>query len=285
MESFVFRDTNQDGLENFFGCVKSCSQANKQTPTQYRTGYGTMAINNITGTNSLRSNCEPDKSTAILTSIHEFISDYKTPSNNSSNSELSNIDDMDELNLIEREVMLDVDDVDKIIAFDPQFGKEELNFLEIEAFSHASSMISQKLMKSTSCDECKINLQLITENDMFCTNETIFVRNCNNVFRGLACIIPHICSEPSLKKKLVHHIRLIEMDLIGCLEHDFEMAHKMKQLCADHTIKTFCHKINSFLSGKAEVLPANHNLIEKLAYELKNKKKRIGKYTDIFNQH
>lgn len=71
---YVFRDTTQDGLENFFGCIKSCNQSNKTTANEYRTGYATMLINNMTGTNSMRTNCQPDDSTAILTNIHEFIS-------------------------------------------------------------------------------------------------------------------------------------------------------------------------------------------------------------------
>ncbi|XP_037037374.1 uncharacterized protein LOC119075089 [Bradysia coprophila] len=68
------RDTTQDGLENFFGCIKSCNYSNTTTASQYRTGYTTMVINNITGTNSLYSNCQPDDSESILTNIHEFIS-------------------------------------------------------------------------------------------------------------------------------------------------------------------------------------------------------------------
>lgn len=370
---FILRDTSQDGLENFFGCVNACNYSNKATPMQYRTGYATMNINNFTGTNSLHTNCQPDKSKPILTHLHEFITEFEPQSNDSSNEvskninevnvfspqfnqkvhfsegeAISNVIDADEMILYDPESdeevnfavaeatsnVMDVDemilydpecdeevnfsqveaisnimdldemvfldpesdeeeihfieseatlsDTDNMIVTDPQFEKEGLiNFIESEAISQASKHTSQKLMKCTNCEECKRNLVTITENDS--GTEAIFVRHCSNILFSLSDAIPRICSEESIKKKLMLHIESIKIDSIGCPEHDIEIIQKMKQICVDHTVTIFCSDINNILSGKTKVLPVNHDPIQKLAYEHKAKKKKIGKYSDIFN--
>lgn len=303
MKFVIFRDTSQDGLENFFGCVKSCNQSNKPTAREYRIGYGTMTINNITGTNSLRSNCEQDTSTSILTNIHEFILDCNDEASKGMmeidefiafdpNCELESdqlhvgIDDMivfdpepddEDMDLIESVVIPDNGNVDELILFDPQFDDETLNYFENEAILRDSTVICQKLMKFNHCVECKDVLQ---------TTETSIVRNCMNVLSGLNITIPHFCSEKSLKTKLLAKIESIETGVMGCSDHDLEMIQKMKELSADRAITSFCYDINSFLSGKKEALPLNYNHIQKLAfsqYDSKRKKKKIGKYSDIFN--
>lgn len=301
-----FRDTTQDGLENFFGNVKSCNQNNKATPTQYRTGYMTMTIINISGTNSLHANCQPDQSTPILANIHDFISKCKGQSidtNDLSNNQ--SFMDADDIILFdpqseeefEEEASMNYKDLNTMIIFDPEsdlsdeehsltereetiaFNAQSLetkvDFIEFEAVSYASSLICQKLIKFTKCEECKNNLQSMAETALISCVEKVLCR--------LNEIIPHICYEESLKKKLLNHIQSIEIDDIGCSEHNQEISEKIKHLGADHIILTFCNGINKILSGKTEILPLHANNIQKLAYEQRIKKKRIGKYTDIFN--
>lgn len=298
-----------------------------------------MTINNITGTNSLRANCQPDSSKAILRNIRDFMQNCKTDSKICTSDDVNNNDvqeiiisneveeqteeqvalhDMvnyideiivfdpesdeesrltkgqtfinvnemivfdpesdEESNSIKSEAFIDAED---IIVFDPEFEKNELNFNESEALSHASNLILQKLMKFTSCEECKNRLQLLEEN----ATETLFIQNCKKILCGLNEVIPHICAEKSLKKKLIEHIQSIKIDIIGCLEHNDEIERKMKELCSLNAINAFCYDINNLLSGKTDTLPITYNPMQKLAYDMKQKKKNIGKYTDIFNQN
>lgn len=74
-----FRDTSQDALENYFGGVKDCNQSRKPSTREYVSGYATMTVNNITGTNSLHSNCEQDQATSILNDMDALLSSVKSP--------------------------------------------------------------------------------------------------------------------------------------------------------------------------------------------------------------
>lgn len=291
IETVNIRDTTQDGLENFFGCIKSCNQNNKATPSQYRTGYTTMIVNNITGTNSLQSNCQPDQSTAMLTNIHEFITVCQETCQESDSIDANNASEMnlDEVTFFDSPKNLsDCDHLESMIVFDPQSEREEaINFdtelcgtevdlIKFEAISHDSSRICQKLFKTTKCEECKNNFELM--------DETAALLSIENVLRSLNEIIPKICFEDSLKKKLTKHIESMRIHFIGCSDHNQEIDQKIKNLAADHVILTFCNDISKILSGKIQVLPDNPNFIQKLAYEEGKKKNRIGKYSDVFNE-
>lgn len=296
-----YRDTSQDGLENFFGCVKSCNQANKPTPREYRTSYATMVINNITGTNSLHSNCEQDQSVSVLDNIHDFVlgcnKDPSTVTCNTdsiiafdpidqypSDQEQTLISDIDELVVfeplvndtivVESKAVSHMVKADDLVVFDPEVGNETNNYFETGALSRVAGSIYRKLMKSTQCKDCKLALDIM---------ETIFVENCTKIFRRLNKAIPHICFETSLKKKLLTNIESIATDTIGCPDHGLEMTLKLKELCTYEAITYFCYDINRYLSGKINILPINHNHIQEQAIIHKRKTKRIGKYSDIFS--
>lgn len=235
-----------------------------------------MTINNVTGTNSLNANCQPDASTPMISNIHDFMLKLSCEDDRNIDSENNNINfDLDIDDIIAYDPQSDEDeceallDVNLIIDFD--FDQRELNLIESESISQTSISILQKLMKFVHCEECKDRLSSISENDNI--NDTTFTRNCNKVLRCLNEIIPHICTENLLKKKLVEYTHAIEIDFIGCSEHNDVIVQKMKLMCADCTIKTFCYDINKFLSGKTRTLPDNYNHMQKLAYDDRQKKK------------
>lgn len=68
-------NTDQDGLENFFGEIKSNCQVSKTPiPIHFRSAQIiTQILNNLTCTNSMKSNCEKDNSTALLNNFHKFV--------------------------------------------------------------------------------------------------------------------------------------------------------------------------------------------------------------------
>lgn len=262
-----------------------------------------MTINNITGSNSLRSNCEPDSSASILSNIHEFILDrdkeefvdmdtddlvvYNPMYESGSDEEtygvkdfiVYNSDSSDvEMDLANSKVISKINDVNELIVFDPEFEDVQLNFFEESYFSQSSSVICQKLKKLTKfslCDGCKTS---------FITDESILMLHCKKVLCFLFDVIPHLCLEMNLKKKLLAKISLLAT--IGCPDHELEIDQKIKELCVDHTINSFIHNINQFLSGKIDILPEKCNIIQKLAfakYDQRRKKKKIGKHSDLFD--
>lgn len=297
-----------------------------------------MTINNITGGNSLQSNCQPDQCSAMLTNIHDFITVCKGESVNSHKvtKNPSPVDmEVDELTLFDPQPycedlnrMIDFDpepdlsddelslpltnihalthdrkiqsvrigpnnvsenpiEVDEnfnaIIDFDPQFETEDttqsletkIELISREAISQDSRVICQKLFKKTKCVECKINFELMDENATLLSVE--------RVLSSLNKIIPDICYQESLKEKLLNEIESLQIHFIGCSVHNEEIPQKIKNLSADHVILTFANNINNILSGKTQTLPHNPNYMQKLAYEQRIRKKRIGKYSDIFS--
>lgn len=241
-----------------------------------------MIINNITGTNSLHSNCQADQSTAMLTNIHEFITVYQKQSIESNNvPENRSLRNLDELSLFdsqsELENLSDCEDFNSVIVFHPQSESEEteVDVIKFEDISLGSSRICQRIFK-TKCEECKNNFKLM--------DEAAALLSIEKVLSSLNQIIPQICYEDSIRKKMIDHVQSMKTHFIGCSQHNNEIDHKIRKLAADHVILTFCNDISKILSGKTQILPDRPNLIQKLAYAERVKKKRIGKYSDIFNE-
>lgn len=290
-----------------------------------------MTINNITGGNSLHSNCQPDQCSSMLTNIHDFITEWKGQENPSlmdmeiDNPSLFDVErnfnttsvfesqcdlPVKELNHSltnthsftttfissksppANETLVNVEDVDYVnamIVFDPEFetnvasnfddqsAVSRIELISRESISYASSRICQKLFKFTKCEDCKTNFELM--------DEASAILSVERVLRSLNIIIPDICHQDSLKKQLMQRISSIQILFIGCEDYNDEIIHKTKILCVSLAIQTFSNNINSILSGKITTLPDNPNFIQKVAYTERIKKKRMGKYSDIYGEH
>lgn len=258
-----------------------------------------MLINNITGTNSLHTNCERDTSTSILGDIHKFILDCNKvashdkmdvdaiidfdPNFNTDESEHFDVDDIIEYDpdcdeeFIDGGDNLTLNNENDVILFDPQLVDDKVNYFQDEALSRASFSIRQKIIKIAPCDECKTVLG---------EAETPFVENCKQILHELKEIVPTLCVDQSLKKKILASIKSTPFGCLGCANHDQEVSQKLKEMCVDFSVTYFIDDINRFLKGSTTVLPINYNTIQKLAFDQfdqKRKKKKIGKYSDIFN--
>lgn len=93
-----------------------------------------------------------------------------------------------------------------------------------------------------------------------------------------------ICYREGIKKKLLHGIQEMKVHVVGCPEHVDVLERKVKTLAVDHIVLAFCNNINQILSGKITVLPDKPNLMERLAFEHRKKKRGIGKFSDKFNE-
>lgn len=269
---------NQDGLENIFGVVKTnCQNAKKLIPMQFRTGYATMTINNITCSNSLSTNCEPDSSVPLLSNVHELFLNFKQENENI-NCDQNDIDS--DRHAINSDKGCDQNDMFEAIIFDPQFSESELKFTEKYALSHVSNLIYNKVLKVTVCEDCRNNLQSNSvDNDDQNLPSPEFIQNFEILFCKLNEMIPHVCSEKSLKKTLISHIE--DMN-IGCAKHHKEVSLNMKKISISYALFSFCNDINSILSKKTTTQTANSNKIQDQAFTFVRKKKQIGKFSDIF---
>lgn len=261
-----------------------------------------MVINNITGTNSLYSNCQPDDSKAILSNIHDFITvcqeqphdpvpypvlDSLDCANASlfAESESDEWDECDSMIYFEPEVEDDqsvsiVPDIrskaDETIHQHSQFLETNPDFSEPNVISSQTNRICQKIYKATSCEECRENFELMDHDATLLSVEKLL--------RSLDKSIAGICYHDSIKKKLINSIQDTNIHFVGCPEHIDVLERKVKSLAVDQIVLSFCSNINKILSGKINILPDKPSLIQRLAFEHRNKKKGIGKFSDKFNQ-
>lgn len=298
--NFTFRHNNQDGLENLFGGVNSCNHVSKSIPTHFKTGYATMLVNNLNSGTSLSSNCEPDFSKPLVNNVHELLLEYIEISERENQNEIqesvSNPLELTDFNSNEL-VLFGLQEfkgcnTDELISFEPEFASMELSFVEEESISLLCGTVCRKLIEKTDCSHC-INLletpapdmtNELSNSDQFSykTPSSAFIKCFKSVYYFHTQIIPDLCSEKSLKSKIVNQL-VKDIEEIGCSEHKKELTTKMKYISADYAIKDFCNSINNLLSGKVTELPLSSNHMQSLALDFRNKGKHNGKYKEKEN--
>lgn len=266
---------NQDALENFFGCLRSCQNSSSLIAMHFRAAYGTTFIKNLSSAHSIKSNCEADKSTPLLTNLRNFFLKYDVVEETETNSSDYDTDD---------------DDEDDKIVFDPLhiFTNNDINFIDNEALKNVSSSICDKMLKITKCPNCRKTLETSYNPNDQCDSETLkhpsdlFNNNFQKLVSGMNDVLPNICVEKHLRKRLMEQLNKIVLDKMGCIKHHKEVEENFKEQTSFYGIVTFTKNINDLLNGKNTILPPNFNQIEELAYIFKAKKKHIGKHSDIF---
>lgn len=221
------------------------------------------------------TNCEVDASVPLLNNVHDLILDYKK---NARSPDDERIDED-----------IDRENGHQDIIIDPLFSVQDMHFVEDKALSYESSNICRKLLQLTNCEDC-INtihyadhLSEINEDYISSGIPTpTFNQNFKNLVRVINDIIPLLCSQKCLKLKILSHINMLELDKIGCPHHETTVTQKLKELCVHFGIISFCKNINNILTGKVKSIPAHANNMEKLAYSFNEKRKNIGKHSDIF---
>lgn len=272
----VLRNMNQDGLENFFGGIKSNCQVSKTPiPIHFRSGYITSILNNLTSSNSLKSNCEKDASTSLLNDFQTFILNHK---------KLVTSDDKDISD--KNENFCGEYDFSETIVFEPEVSEEELNFVENEEMTFISSLICDRLLQGTRCKECTNNIQTFSKESAHHIIETssiaisypseTFISNLKKLMCAINYLLPEMCTKTPLKKSLVDDIKNIILDKMGCEEHNELLKVEFINLTAHYAITTFCKNINDLLSGKTKILSDKLKEVQiykvAFAYRKKNKK-------------
>lgn len=100
--SVSLRQTNQDGLENFFGLIKSyCYSPKAPTPRQFRCAYATAIVNNLTSHQSLNANCEDDGSKPLLSNVYDIFTITSDKAARPDQAKTEWLSDFNNLNLVE----------------------------------------------------------------------------------------------------------------------------------------------------------------------------------------
>lgn len=269
---FTFRNMNQDGLENLFGCIMSCCQiACSPISTQFRSGYTTTLLNNLTSPNSIYTNCENDASIPLIQNVHELISEYENadPSDNRVDSDIHGMVGLTRENIID---------------IDPLFTVPDSDVSEGKAYE--CSRICRKLVQKFDCQACLSTVLIIQEDDSFSLKNPSdsFIETFQTLMYVINDIVPRLCAEKFLKKKILTQIETLDIKEVGCLEHAKVVMLTLKELCVNFGIVLFCQNINSILSGKITSIPAHSNNIQVLALDFKKSRKNIGKHSDILQK-
>lgn len=220
-------------------------------------------------THSIKSNCEEDESTPLLTNLKNFFL----------NCDISNETASDDSD--------DDDDESETALFDPLhiFSNTDDDFITDEAIANAGSSLCDKLLKSIKCTNCRETLEADEEygRKTLKRPSDAFTQNFKKVLNRVSDLLPDACTEKFLKRKIVDQLKDIDIDVLGCADHHTFIEEKFKELVVHYGVVTFTKSINDLLRGKTKVLPPNYNYLEELAF-IYNQKRKIGKYSDKLNQ-
>lgn len=268
---------NQDGLENFFGCVRSqCHNSSSLIVPHFRSAYASIFVTNTSCVHSLKSNCEPDIFTPLLTNVHRFFLKYEE-----GKRDLNESDDTDI-----------TDDEHEADIFDPLFNftDDDITDINNEAVTNVSSLVCDRMMKKIKCKNCRKSLETsisLSENcahpDIPKQPSNLFKTNFQRVVCAIRDILPGICTEKSLRQKLITQLDKIYIQAMGCSKHHEDIMTIFKEQTAFYGIVSFTKNINDLLSGKNKILPSDYNYMEELAFIFKQINKGIGKHSEKIN--
>lgn len=188
---------NQDGLENFFGCLREC-QSTKLVEMHFRSAYATSFINNLASAHSIKSNCEADSAKPLLSEMQDFFFSESERVENECGQE-ENMDDcvfdckLNKIGFKNDGYEYDYDP----ISVNVKFSEKD----EIVKFTNASHSVCDKLFKVIKCLACRETLKTKTIPNDICKPTDLFKQNFAEVNNLINIILPQICEQKFVKKK------------------------------------------------------------------------------------
>lgn len=260
---------NQDGLENFFGNIRSNCQVKKQPMAfQFRSAFTNLIVNNLAAKHSIRSNCQDDKGFGLLQNVIDIYDmDFEE-----SEDEFEDEEDI---------VQLDIDN-EEVIS----------NFLADEALVYESANVCRDVLLTSKCNDCKDTLEAYcpltehgilkkceissdAENRIFTYPTLLFMYSFKLLFKKVQTLLPFICYEKFLSQQLITSLDSDELVGLGCPEHSLDITRKIKKLTVKLNIDMFRKEINNILCKKMVQPLENQNDIYNKAFKAQ---KKVGKY-------
>lgn len=270
MESVSLRRMNQDGLENFFGNVRSnCNVKNQPMAFQFRSAFTNLIVNNPTAKHSIRSNCQDDKGFALLQDVFDIYDE-----------------DFEESEDI-------FEDDEDIIELDLDGGEEVSNVLADESLMFESATACRQVLTSNKCIDCKNTLEAYCplgehgilkqcevssnpENRFFSYPTVLFTSKFKSLFKKVQTILPFICHEKLLSQKLVSYLGSDVLEGLGCSIHCSDISQKIKKIAVNENINALRKDVNNILCKKIiEPVEGQHDIYSKAFKALK---KGVGKH-------
>lgn len=214
----------------------------------------------------IRSNCQDDKGFSLLQDVF----------------------DMYDLDFEENEDGFE-DDED-IIELDLENGEEIFNFLCDEALVFDSAKVCRNVLLSTKCIDCKNTFEAhcplsghgilkkcdTEDNRIFTYPTVLFMAKFKLLFKKVQTVLPFICHEKLLSKKLITYLDNETLEGLGCYNHRADISEKIKKETVKLNIEVFRKEINNILVKKnLEPLENQHDIYNKA---FKAQKKGAGKH-------
>lgn len=275
IKSLSLRQMNQDGLENFFGNIRSFCHTKKQPmPFQFRTAFTSLIVNNLTAKHSLRSNCLNDKNVALLQDVYDFY-------------------DMDF-----EEVNDEVDDDENIIELEVDTDDLDMNFFETEAIVYEASDVCRKILSKTKCVSCRNTLEascplkphgMLQECEItsdpayqFFTYPTLlFLSKFKTLYKKIEILLPLICHENTMSCNLMSSVEHFSLAGLGCKEHAEAISQIIKKATVKWCVNIFTKQINDILARKTLEHPQDQHKIHEKAFEIVKKRRGVGKFGQV----
>ncbi|KAJ6603636.1 hypothetical protein Bhyg_15484 [Pseudolycoriella hygida] len=227
---------SQDALENSFGCVRYTKPS--LNASLFRAAYGTAFVKNLNSTHSIKSNCEPDTSTTLLTDLKNFFLNYDNILNETASNDSG-----------------DDDDDTESAVFDPLhiFTNKDVDFITNETTSNAASAVCDKFLKIVKCANCQETIKNEEYgNGMLKRQYDVFNKNFSKLLNMVNPLLPDVCTEKLLRKNLSDKLNEIDIDVIGCSDHHDVLEAKLKEQVAMYSIVNFTKNINNLLNDVTE---------------------------------
>lgn len=236
---------------------------------------------------SVSTNCEPDKSVALLNDVHDLIANHISIASTVSSEDIG--EQTDEY---------------ADVTFAPEFTQRELNFFESESLAEVSNVVCAQILERNCCNDCRRRLQIDVASNSSAklpirqSPSPHFIKMFKKIFDFALQSITYVASEKFLKKFLIEAVRkkiqeelestaetnkIDELTMIGCGEHNEVIVNKLLEYTTVYAINIFCKKINDLLSGKIKDLLPEASDIEKLALAFRQKK--VSKNIPTFLKH
>lgn len=270
--SISLRQMNQDGLENFFGSVRSvCHSSKSPIASLFRPGYTNLILSNLTSQHSIYSNCEDDGSKSLLKNVCDLYEDPELIMNSVNNNSANDTDDY-------------------AATIDVEVSEHELvetKFIENDALTAASNNAYSSIFTSIHCDLCKEIVQIdnpLKEHRILQAigiqnyPSSVFIDRYKLMFKTIETVLPYICHEKQLFQKLISSLNGVDLSGIGCTLHESVIVLKMKRNVVNFCVSNFIKQINGILTKKIIEPVPNQSVIHEKAFEILKKKRGIGKH-------
>lgn len=268
VHSILFRNFNQDSIENFFGAMKALGYRNNNpTCSSFASSYKTLLLKNLMSAHSPGSNCEEDSGEGCLTSYKSLFSVYN---------------DVDTLEPEHDSVVERISDgPEKISVCNSELSNDLGNLTK----NYIAGYVVKKL-NTIHFKDCKACLSQICSTSLTKDHDVTLARDYNPDGKYLLkyptstfCLLvqqtidliskklPSLCHHKTLKTDLCKIIQNeLNCNFINCPAHGKIFPEKFENFLIKLMVHNWCTQMNRILTGKIKLRENETDPIKLSAY-------------------